>query len=368
MNPSAEFQSITNGTPEEAKFFLDANNGDVQTAVNSFFNSRDTLQNTSSSSSSSKTKNEKPDPKSRIVSMKDIINSSKNDEEDDEEGQNLYAGGEKSGIFMKSGSGKKKEDAPNLVKDILQIAKETGGKPKEEDDSSKKKKAHNFGQGFKLGADDGGSSSTTHDPIIPSESEEPVQEVNGFTINDGPLLDYNDPKNKSFLESIKMGRAPLDFLDVKFGQHVELKVQQNMEEDYKEPKNKPLKPFSGTGNRLGAPVVSSSHNANLPGSFPSSSVTREPDIEKAKSSYSVDESLPTTSIQLRLGDGTRMVARFNHTHHVSDLRQFVNLSRPGESQRNYVFMTAFPNKQISDETLNLKEANLLNASLIQKYV
>jgi hypothetical protein len=38
----------------------------------------------------------------------------------------------------------------------------------------------------------------------------------------------------------------------------------------------------------------------------------------------VDESQPTTSIQLRLGDGTRLVAKFNHTHTVGDIRRFVD--------------------------------------------
>lgn len=30
-----------------------------------------------------------------------------------------------------------------------------------------------------------------------------------------------------------------------------------------------------------------------------------------------------TSLQLRLHDGTRMVAKFNHTHTVGDIRQFI---------------------------------------------
>ncbi len=40
------------------------------------------------------------------------------------------------------------------------------------------------------------------------------------------------------------------------------------------------------------------------------------------------ESEPTTSLQLRLPDGSRMVARFNHTHTLRDVRRFVRASRP----------------------------------------
>lgn len=35
-----------------------------------------------------------------------------------------------------------------------------------------------------------------------------------------------------------------------------------------------------------------------------------------------DESQPTTSIQLRLADGSRMVAKFNLTHTVADIRRW----------------------------------------------
>ena len=37
-----------------------------------------------------------------------------------------------------------------------------------------------------------------------------------------------------------------------------------------------------------------------------------------------DESLPTTSIQIRLSDGSRMVARFNYSHTVRDIRRCSN--------------------------------------------
>jgi UBX domain-containing protein 1 len=33
----------------------------------------------------------------------------------------------------------------------------------------------------------------------------------------------------------------------------------------------------------------------------------------------------------------------------------------------YVFMTTFPNKELTDETVSLAEAKLLNAVVVQKY-
>jgi hypothetical protein len=47
----------------------------------------------------------------------------------------------------------------------------------------------------------------------------------------------------------------------------------------------------------------------------------------------VDESKPTTSLQLRLADGSRMVARFNTTHTVGDIRRFIHVSRQARRWR-----------------------------------
>ena len=42
-------------------------------------------------------------------------------------------------------------------------------------------------------------------------------------------------------------------------------------------------------------------------------------------SVPIDPSQPTTSLQIRLADGRRLTAKFNHSHTVNDIRQFINL-------------------------------------------
>jgi UBX domain-containing protein 1 len=79
----------------------------------------------------------------------------------------------------------------------------------------------------------------------------------------------------------------------------------------------------------------------------------------------VDESKPTTSLQLRLYDGERMVARFNHTHTLADVRRFIRASRPDMSAP-YTLNTAFPPAPVKDEGATLEAAGLLNAVLIQR--
>jgi len=79
----------------------------------------------------------------------------------------------------------------------------------------------------------------------------------------------------------------------------------------------------------------------------------------------VDESKPTTSIQLRLGDGTRLVARVNLTHTVADLRSFVAAARP--ESRPFVLQTTFPSKELSDFTETIEGAKLQNAVVVQRF-
>lgn len=38
----------------------------------------------------------------------------------------------------------------------------------------------------------------------------------------------------------------------------------------------------------------------------------------------IDNSKPTTNIQIRLADGSRLVGTFNHHHTIGDIRRFIN--------------------------------------------
>lgn len=81
----------------------------------------------------------------------------------------------------------------------------------------------------------------------------------------------------------------------------------------------------------------------------------------------VDDSLPSTSIQLRLADGTRMVSRFNYSHTIRDIRAFIDASRPG-GDRNYQLQTmGFPPKQLNDLDETIEQAGIANSVVIQKF-
>ena len=82
-----------------------------------------------------------------------------------------------------------------------------------------------------------------------------------------------------------------------------------------------------------APAAGPSCPASLhtPAAGPSSS-SSQPSTAASQISFDsqwegVDESKPTTSLQLRLADGSRMVARFNHSQTVAHIRRFIAASR-----------------------------------------
>ncbi|TPX42883.1 hypothetical protein SeMB42_g04548 [Synchytrium endobioticum] len=419
MNPTTEaerrglvteFTGITGATGDQAQFYLAANNWNLEGAISSFFDNppgdnplRDeeeeeeeiieeeaiqTLPQTQQQLISSST------PRSRnimsggrkIATLGDFNSKDQEHDEEDDQGQDYFAGGEKSGVLLHGGGAKSGGSAADLVKDILTKAAKAGPPP-ESASSFKDKKPSAFGGfGYRLGSEDESAPSGPSVPMTgyqnqpfiaapsqPPQDLEPVERQltfwrNGFSIDDGPLRDYNDPENEEFLRAINNGRAPTHLLNVAYGQPVEVKVAHRIQEDYKPPPRKPASPFGGSGYRLGAPVPgeasSASSTAAIPGSFPVS--TTAATTPQLPLQFSVDGNLPATSIQIRLADGTRMVAKFNLTHTVGDIRRFINHSRPGLTGTPYVLMTTFPNKELTDENATIQASGLVNSVIMQK--
>lgn len=77
----------------------------------------------------------------------------------------------------------------------------------------------------------------------------------------------------------------------------------------------------------------------------------------------VDDSLPSTSLQIRFADGSRLVARFNTSHTIDDVRAFIDATRPGDS--DYILQAGFPPKPLEDATKTIEEAGVANSVIIQ---
>ena len=128
------------------------------------------------------------------------------------------------------------------------------------------------------------------------------------------------------------------------GQQVDVKLEQHPEK-YVQPKKK-YKPFSGGGQRLGSPTpgLSTGTTDPAPAAAPEvAAMTQEAAVD-------VNESQPTLSLQIRLGDGTRLVTRLNTTHTIGDVYAFVTASNPQSRTRSFVLMTTFPSKELSDKS------------------
>ncbi|KAJ1864944.1 protein phosphatase regulator [Coemansia sp. RSA 2703] len=179
---------------------------------------------------------------------------------------------------------------------------------------------------------------------------------NGFSIGDGPLYNIEDPINRQNLDAILQGRAPLDVLNVRPGQHVEMKVTDRRGEDYVPPAQPPAQPFSGHGHRLGG--VSPTAAATAVDVAASTTVGRD---------ITLDPQQRTVQVQIRLADGSRLVAKVNPSHTVGDLRAYVLSQRPEAGSRPFAFKAIMPPKVLSDDSATVEDTGIANAAIAQYF-
>ncbi|KAB1256520.1 UBX domain-containing protein 2B [Camelus dromedarius] len=179
---------------------------------------------------------------------------------------------------------------------------------------------------------------------------------NGFSLDDGELRPYSDPTNAQFLESVKRGEIPVELQRLVHGGHVNLDMEDHQDQEYIRPRLR-FKAFSGEGQKLGSltPEIVST---------PSSPEEEEKPLLNAV--VLIDDSVPTTKIQVRLADGSRLIQRFNSTHRILDVRDFIVQSRPEFATLDFTLVTSFPNRELADENLTLQEADILNTVVLQQ--
>jgi UBX domain-containing protein 1 len=291
---------------------------------------------------------------------------------DDSDDQDFFAGGEKSGLAVQNpGNG----NAQDQINTLLDRARRNIGRPGGDDPQTT---SHFRGTGQTLGGDDT-PSQIIPDPnaSIPPRAERVSRILHlwddGFSVDDGELYRFDDPANQETLQLINSGRAPLDVLNVQNGQEVDLQVHQHRGETYKAPKKK-YKPFSGGGQRLGSPVPSALSSSSAAPTAQSqadssTSTTNASSAQAPSPSVPVDESQPTLTLQIRLGDGTRLQSRFNASHTIGDVYDFVDAASPASRQREYALMTTFPSTELQNkaEVLGDKAEFKRGGVVVQKW-
>jgi UBX domain-containing protein 1 len=193
--------------------------------------------------------------------------------------------------------------------------------------------------------------------------------LEGFSVDDGPLYRYDDPANHRTLAMIENGHAPIHILNVEPNQEVDLTLSSRKGEKYVKPKPR-YKAFGGEGRRLGSPAAATDPVPSAPletralralTALTTGVGLHDPEVE-------LDDSQPVVSILFRLGDGTRLPARFNPSHTVQHLYEFVNAARALDV-RNYVLMTTFPSTELTNRSLTLGEVPELKkgGAVVQKW-
>ncbi|OMH85534.1 UBX domain-containing protein 3 [Zancudomyces culisetae] len=263
--------------------------------------------------------------RSRIATL-DFEEEEKSDNEVD-----FYTGGEKSGMAVRAPKSEREANA-NLIEKILKKAAEGGSslEPEQTLNSSGAFKGKGlYHANFVIDPTPIGRTLVNDTPTEQdhnsqeTDSEPVIRNLtiwrNGFSMDDGPLHSNDDPNTQEYLRSILAGYAPTHLLNIRPGQHVELRVQQRNNEDYTPPPKK-FVPFEGRGRRLGevTPSVVGVSSSTQPAT---TGISQSADSEPIQ----VDEGLPFTKIQVRLCDGSRFTLRLNHLHTVADIRRAIDM-------------------------------------------
>ncbi|KAL6990726.1 Plant UBX domain-containing protein 4 [Sarracenia purpurea var. burkii] len=284
-----------------------------------------------------------------IRTLSDLNRPSGYDSDSDSDSpQEYYTGGEKSGMLVQDPS------KGNDVDAIFNQARQVGAVEGPIENLHPSSSSRSFtGTGRLL-------SGETVDGT-PQQPEAVIHNIvfwrNGFTVNDGPLRRMDDPENEPFLESIRKSECPIELepADRRSSVHVNL-IKRN--ENCPEPEKRHI-PFQGVGRTLGG---STTPAAPEPTADTSLTAAPTPSV-----GLIVDENLPSTSIQLRLADGTRMIAHFNYHHTIGDIRAFIDASRPGGSRAYQLQAVGFPPKPLTDPSQTIEQAGLSNSVVIQKF-
>lgn len=177
---------------------------------------------------------------------------------------------------------------------------------------------------------------------------------NGFTVNDD-FRSYSDGASQQFLNSIKKGELPLELQGAVGKEEVDVEVEDKKHEVCAA--TKPVfQPFSGAGHRLGSATPKIISKA------------RSIEVEKKNNVTTVPLNTlePITNIQIWLASGKRVVQKFNMSHRISHIKDFIEKYQGCQRSAPFSLATARPCLRALDEALTLEEADLQNAVVIQR--
>jgi UBX domain-containing protein 1 len=360
----AQFITITGAPRGSALRFLDAANGDLEQAVESYFADNDAPQGAPPAPAPSAARAKKTARGGGIRSLGDL-GAEDMEEEDDDDTNDYFAGGEKSGQLVRGAP----KDRGDDVEGLFEKARQAGaieGRPSDMQPHERGFQAFEgqprtlAGGGVESPALAAGGAQEEHRHVTIAFYRNTI-----FTVDDGDPRRMDDPANMQFMKAIMEGRLPseLDPGDPNILMHVNLIRR---DEEYEPPAQPKFKAFAGEGRKLCAPAGAGPSGIGSTQTAEQQSQQQAPAASSQGATWEgADHSKPRTSLQLRLADGSRVVADFNLEHTVGDIRRFIRAVRP-DMPATYSLGTAFPPKQLQDDGVTLEAAGLANSVVIQK--
>ncbi|KAF3518541.1 hypothetical protein DY000_02063576 [Brassica cretica] len=372
-NLITSFLEITSSSREEAAFFLESHHWDLDAAVSTFLDNDATSAAAANdlpagpnpslppplipaASPHSPSENQGAgNPSGSIRTLADLnLSPADGADSDTDERQEYYTGGQRSGMMVQD---------PKKPKDVDALSEQARLSTVDIPVESSRRSASTSASGMLSGEPV---------PSAPQQPQEQQQDKlqsvmhtitfwrNGFTVDDGPLRRFEDPENVTFMESIARSECPceLEPVDRKNSVRVRVRVELVRREDNNIEPPKPKNSSQGVERILGAGSAAAEVQA------PPAQLNTAP---VPSVGLVVDQAAPTTSIQLRLADGTRLVSRFNNHHTVREVYGFVDASTPGGSRGYQLLTMAFPHKQLTDLDQTIEQAGIANSVVIQKF-
>lgn len=345
----ADFISITNSNRATAIRCLSKANGDVEGAVSEYFNTEGA--GTSGGGMVAPVGVRGVGSRQRSGGIASLSDLRGDGDDRNKDGNDYYVGGEKSGQIVQGGPSGEDGD----LEALFQKAREAGAEVGRESDlmsSSSQRGFQSFaGRGQTLSGIPVGAP-------VGQQAEEPGEVTatvtfyaNGvFTVDDGEPRQIEDPANAMFMKSIMEGQCPPELIPENPRTAININLVRK-HEDYEPPAEPKYRAFAGTGHTLAA--SNQEEQNDLAADVPQGT-WKGP-----------DESKPTTSVQIRLADGSRLVAKFNLTQTVGNIRQFLMSTRP-ELGNAFRLTTSFPTRDLLDVDETIEHAGLAGAVVFQK--
>ena len=195
------------------------------------------------------------------------------------------------------------------------------------------------------------------------ESERPARTAitlytGGFTVDNGPLRRLDDPNNSEFLRDLAKGIVPRELQQggSSEGKTVGLVDKRHMEyeDDIAAGASAAQRTpsFHGEGQSLGSTAAAPEGGIIDPATTSSAEFT-------------VDESNPTTVIQVRLLNGKRLKLKINVSASILQLVHHIQASGDA-GEESYVLSAGFPPKILDDLNKSIDESGLKGSQIIQK--